>query len=171
MENFSTFKIESLQYLDYQDISLEINPGEIISISGESGSGKSLFLRAIIDLIPSSGQIKFGGMLRNSTAAHIWREKVAYLPAESFWWGESVGEHISVMDLNLLKQLNFEPDIYEKLIHNLSTGEKQRLAFLRVLHRQPDVFLLDEPTASLDPDNTQRIEALILEISKKKKLL
>ncbi len=165
MENSPIFIIKSLQYLDYQEINLEVHPGEIISISGESGSGKSLFMKAIIDLIPTSGEIMFGAISRSTVPAYIWRRKIAFLPTESFWWGDSTKEQISAIENSLLKQLSFNSEIYDKPIHNLSTGEKQRLAFLRVICKRPDVLLLDEPTTSMDPENAQKVERLILDIA------
>jgi ABC-type iron transport system FetAB ATPase subunit len=170
MDTIPFLRIDSLKYLDYSKISLNLYKNEIISISGESGAGKSLFLKAIIDLIPSSGDISIGNINRNSLPAHQWRKKIGLLATESFWWGDTIGGNIPEIKTERLNALNFKKDIYLKPFHILSTGEKQRLAFLRILENKPEVLLLDEPTASLDSENTAKFENLVLKIVKEQEV-
>ncbi len=165
MNNRLALRIQSLKYLDYQVVDLEIAPGEVVSVTGKSGSGKSLLLKAIIDLIPSSGEIFLGSTCRSQIQANIWRKRVVYLPTENYWWGESLEEHFLDLDHKILHRLGFTTEIFKKPVHFLSTGEKQRLAFLRVIQRAPDILLLDEPTSSLDPENTKLIEEQIIRLS------
>ena len=78
--------IRNLQFLDWKDIILTIGDGEVVCLVGQSGSGKSLLLRAIADLIVSRGVIELDGTERSSMSSLDWRRKLGYLPAEIFWW-------------------------------------------------------------------------------------
>jgi UDP-glucose/iron transport system ATP-binding protein len=73
----------------------------------------------------------------------------------------SARRHFSRMDEPLLAELGFDRDVMTADVHRLSSGERQRLALLRLLMGQPRVLLLDEPTASLDPPNARRVESLL----------
>jgi ABC-type iron transport system FetAB ATPase subunit len=90
-----------------------------------------------------------------------WRRRVTLLPAESAWWGERVIDHFVQLDSNTLDLLKLPPEAGEWQVNRLSSGERQRLALLRVLNISPDVLLLDEPTANLDRTNIERVESLI----------
>ena len=74
-------------------LSFEVAEGECVALMGASGAGKSLLLRAIVDLDPSKGTVTFGGLDRCSVAASDWRKLVALVPAESGWWSDRVGDH------------------------------------------------------------------------------
>ncbi len=143
-------------------LSFEVAEGECVALMGASGAGKSLLLRAIVDLDPSGGAVTLGGLDRGSIAASDWRKQVALVPAESGWWSDRVGDHFPphagvddlLDELALAGALNWE-------VARLSTGERQRLAIARALCRNPKALLLDEPTASLDEAATQRVESLV----------
>ena len=83
------------------------------------------------------------------------------VPVESQWWFETVGEHFPEDPAPVWRDLGFDDNVLKKLVIELSSGEKQRLGLARVLCRCPDVLLLDEPTANLDPENTERVEICI----------
>ena len=86
------------------------------------------------------------------------------IPAESQWWYDKVNEHFEKKDGDFYlyyEQLNLSQALLERSIHDLSSGEKQRLALLRALQYQPEVLLLDEPTANLDNTNTTAVEKII----------
>lgn len=144
-------------------IDLVIRAGEIVCLSGASGSGKSLLLRAIADLIPHGGQVALGEQVAAKLPAPQWRKQVGLLPAENQWWHDHIGEHFVQRDHTLLQAVGFAEQTWQWQVARCSTGEKQRLALLRLLCNQPRCLLLDEPTASLDPTNTARVEALILD--------
>ncbi len=139
-------------------LSLQLKAGEVIGLTGSSGVGKSILFKAITDLIKHNGSIVLDGKNKNTFSAPIWRRKVMLVPAESQWWFESVGEHLKLLDKNLLTQLGLKESILSQHIHEISSGEKQRLALLRAIQYQPEVLLLDEPTANLDKTNTEIIE-------------
>ena len=142
-------------------VSLDVNAGECVCIFGPSGCGKSQLLRAIADLDPHEGEALLEGAACDDTAPDVWRTRVGLLPPESAWWLPRVAEHFRDGTPVLLEQLALPPAILEKPVTQLSSGEKQRLALLRLLANRPRVLLLDEPTANLDPDNTRRVEAVI----------
>ena len=143
-------------------VSLIVEAGQCVFLSGVSGSGKSLLLRAIADLDCFQGEVLLDDVSSMLMSGSKWRQRVAYLPAESQWWFDSVAEHFAdVPAENKLSMLGFDRSIMDASVHNLSSGERQRLALLRMMLNQPDVLLLDEPTASLDPENTRQVEALI----------
>ena len=153
--------IQKLQRNGLDHISLHISAGSTLCLQGASGSGKTLLLRAIADLDPNQGEVFLGEHIRSKQAANLWRQQVSYLPSESHWWKDTVGEHSKHWSLHYLAALGFEPTVLDWQIKRLSSGERQRLAIVRLLSNKPQALLLDEPTANLDPDNTLRVEQLI----------
>ena len=142
-------------------VNLQLKAGEIVCLSGASGSGKSLLLRAVADIIPHTGTAKLNGDTADSMPAPRWRKQVGLLPAENQWWLDGIGEHFLQRDTSLLTALGFSEASWQWQVARCSTGEKQRLALLRLLSNQPRCLLLDEPTASLDPENIARVEAVL----------
>lgn len=151
--------VKSMHRLALGPISFTVGDGECIAITGVSGSGKSLLLRAIADLDPNEGQLATQSGKRAEIPAPDWRRKVAYLPAESGWWADIVGEHFTAPDTVDLASIGLDTEAMGWEVARLSSGERQRLALLRLLEHQPEALLLDEPTAPLDADNTARFEA------------
>jgi ABC-type iron transport system FetAB ATPase subunit len=152
--------IERLQVMEIT-LDLVIQPGETVCLSGPSGSGKSLLLRAIADLIPHRGRALLAGEPCEEMPAHLWRRRVGLLPAESQWWADRVGEHFAQVEAEEFQALGFGMEVLDWQLARCSTGERQRLAILRLLSQRPEALLLDEPTASLDPDSISRVEVLI----------
>jgi ABC-type iron transport system FetAB ATPase subunit len=158
-------EIHALTFRDRGPYSLNINGGECVGLQGASGSGKTLLLRAIADLDPHGGSLRLDQIECADVPAPEWRKSVAMLPAESCWWQDTVGEHFqnfSAIPNDYLNQLGFVPEVAGWQISRLSTGEKQRLAILRLLENRPGALLLDEPTASLDAANITNVEQLLL---------
>jgi len=163
-----TLKVEQLSIVDivtnlHAKLSFCLNAGECLAISGASGLGKSMFLKAIADILPHQGEIYLDNTPCREIPAPQWRRQIMLVPAESQWWYETVSEHFIQPEQVDFGALGFNQEILQRSIHHLSSGEKQRLSILRALQYQPQVLLLDEPTANLDKQNTQVVENMIKE--------
>lgn len=159
----SDLRVKNLSLRHLGPFDLSIAAGECLILSGPSGTGKSLLLRAIADLIPHVGDISLGEQKCMQTRPEVWRHDVGLLPAESQWWLDVIGEHFKQFDKELFSALGFDESVMQWEVSRCSTGERQRLALIRLLQQQPKALLLDEPTASVDSDNTLRMEKIIKE--------
>lgn len=144
-------------------VTLEVNEGQSIVVRGASGSGKTRFMRAIADLDEASGEIYLNGQDRKDLSAYEWRKRVRFVSADSNWWFETVEEHFDPeFELeNNMHKLSLKPELMNWHVSKLSTGERQRLAFLRAIADEPQVLLLDEPTSALDESSTEKLEQMI----------
>lgn len=156
-------QINRLRRLMIGPVTLVVDEGDCLSVSGASGSGKSLLLRAIADLDPHEGQLLLQGEPATDMPANAWRTRIGLLPPESSWWLPQVKDHFHNGMPVPLDHIGLSGDLLEQPVARLSSGEKQRLALMRLLSNRPQVLLLDEPTANLDPVNTGRVEAVIAE--------
>jgi len=159
----SRLHIKSLRFVNRGPFHLSIENGECVCLTGPSGIGKTLLLRSIVDLDCHDGQVYLNDLDRQSIDAPTWRRRVGMLPAESQWWFDTVGEHFSEINEEWLERLGFKEETMGWTVSRLSTGERQRLALLRLLGNRPEALLLDEPTASLDVANVGEVENMINE--------
>ena len=158
-------EIRDLRFQKRGPYAFRLEAGECVGLQGPSGAGKSLLLRAIADLDPRGGVMRLGEREADALTGPEWRRLVGLLPAESGWWLELVGDHFpdpDAVDPGLLAAIGFTPAVMQWQMSRLSTGEKQRLAIVRLLHHGPQCLLLDEPTASLDQCMVTRVEELLL---------
>ena len=151
-------------------VSLTIAPGAPTLIVGPNGAGKTSLLRLCMGLdAPSSGRISWGGrdnrkplrrailfqrpvMLRRSAAANI-----AYALAQAGTPRHQRAGRVAA----LLDRVGLA-DLAQRPARRLSGGEQQRLALARALARDPEILLLDEPTANLDPAAARGVEEIVL---------
>ena len=167
-----------------RDISFEVRQGEVISLIGPSGTGKSTLLRALNMLEPpTSGDIRVNGELITAKGypLHKMRQKIGMV-FQSF----NLFEHMTVLEnitdapiqllhmpeaqakeeaLGLLKKVGLaqKADAYPSA---LSGGQKQRVAIARALAMHPEVILFDEPTSALDPTMVGEVLSVIRQLAK-----
>ena len=158
----SLLRLQNIAVAPVAPFSATVAAGDMIAVSGESGSGKSRLLYALADMIPHEGSAALTNTPCESMPAPHWRQQVMLLPSHIAWWFDTAAEHFApAPDEAKLKALHLEQALLTKPIGELSTGQRQRLAILRALSRNPRILLLDEPTANLDHNNTLAVEHLI----------
>lgn len=145
----------------FHDASLSLAAGECVALTGPSGSGKSVLLRAVADLDPNEGEVLLDGAPRRRFAPSAWRRALALVPAEPAWWGTRIREHFPEEGDFRLPALGLPTQALDWEVTRCSSGERQRLALLRALALAPRVLLLDEPTANLDAESRGRVETLV----------
>lgn len=160
-------------------ISLTIVAGQRIALEGPAGSGKSLLLRALALLDPvDTGTIRWRGAEVADSDVPAYRRSVAYLAQSPALVEGTVETNLKLpfslaahrrqsydgtRCLDLLRQLGRDGTFMAQPVETLSGGERQITALVRLLQLEPDVLLLDEPTAALDPVTTSLAERLIRE--------
>ncbi len=162
------------------DINLNIERGEVFALIGPTGSGKTTLLR-LLDLIdtPSQGRVYFNGTnVTESTGPRLEaRRRMGFVLQKPVVFNTSVYDNIAYglrwrgvnRDIirnrveEVLEMVNMS-DFRKRNARMLSGGEMQRVAIARAIATEPEVLLLDEPTANLDPVSTARIEGLISDI-------
>ena len=155
--------VEGLRRPGLEPFDLTLSSGEAIALVGPSGAGKSLLLRAIADLDTNEGEVRLGDRRRDSMTAPEWRRRVTYLAAEPAWWATWPADHFPDAEeaRNRLADLGLDEAVFQRPMAELSTGERQRLALIRVLLQSPTVLLLDEPTGNLDAASVELVERQI----------
>ena len=178
MNSILPLKLKQINYtlnnnLILNNLSLEIKKGKPKIILGSNGAGKTTLMRMCHGLIkPDSGQVQWQGninqnklrsqsmvfqrpiMLKRSVKKNLeYVLKIHNTPKNKILF--LIDEILELV--NLKNQLNFPA-------YSLSSGEQQKLAIARAWLLKPEVFFLDEPTASLDPNSTQSIEKIIKSI-------
>lgn len=170
LENLSVSLDNGTAVVDETEVIIE--PGERLLVAGESGSGKSTLVRAIAGLWPwGSGSVNFHSdrrlfMLpqRPYVPSGTLRRAVAYPGSEESWDDNEIGAVLHKVGLDHLKEKIEEDAPWDQ---TLSGGEKQRLAFARLLLHKPDIVVLDEATSALDEKSQDRMmEMLMKELPK-----
>ena len=172
-----------------KDVSVTIHDGDVISVIGPSGTGKSTFIRCINMLEkPTSGQIIVDGeeITARGTDIKKVRQKMGMVFQSFNLFGHlTVIENLMLAPMDILKKTRQEAydrgmellkrvGLAEKALSypdELSGGQKQRVAIARTLAMDPDVILLDEPTSALDPTMVSEVQAVIRDLSKSGKTM
>lgn len=170
-------------------VSLEIKEGSFTCLVGQTGCGKSTLIQHLNGLlIPSSGEVVVGEYI-NTKGNRKMRKKIRDLRrkvglvfqfSENQLFEETVESDVAFGPLNFgakkedalkiaheaLNQLGLDESFYQKSPFDLSGGEKRRVAIAGVLALKPDILVLDEPTAGLDPRGTRELLNLIKNLNK-----
>ncbi|WP_423363180.1 energy-coupling factor transporter ATPase [Mycoplasma sp. P36-A1] len=175
------------EYKALKGINLDINNGDYLAIVGKTGSGKSSLIQHLnAILIPTSGSLKI-----NEYTITNDDKKTSYKPlrkvvgvvfqfSEYQLFEESIIKDVMFGPQNFdvseeeahkravkyLKLVDIDEDIFEKSPFNLSGGQKRRVAIAGILAMEPDVIVLDEPTAGLDPQGIIEIMSIIETLNK-----
>ena len=163
-----------------KDIDLKLEKGQVIALMGPNGSGKSTLLKSILGLVvPESGSIRVDG--RDIKDKYLYRNNIGYMPQianypenlkvkELFHIVKDIRSDKHEKDEELLLKFNIN-EISEKYFGQLSGGYKQRVTAAIAFLFDPQILILDEPTASLDPFSTEIIKSKILDSKKDNKLI
>jgi tungstate transport system ATP-binding protein len=148
-------------------VDLVIRPGERVALVGANGSGKSTLLRTVHGLLkPTQGHIGGDVTLRQAMLfqkPHVLRMSALNNLTLAIWLDRSEGlswQKAKKRGELALQKMGLSA-VAQQGARQLSGGQQQRLALARAWARQPDVLLLDEPTASLDPYAKKQVEALM----------
>ncbi|PGR23872.1 ABC transporter ATP-binding protein [Bacillus anthracis] len=152
-----------------KNIDLQINPGELAMIVGESGAGKTTLLKLMTGLYtPSNGSIVYYGNEARLTT--VWQEPRFFRTTvkENMYFGEVGLENElekSAELVNVTPIISELPEGIQTVLHKsgeeFSGGERKRLALLRAIGSNPNLIILDEPTAGLDPSNQEFVWNMI----------
>lgn len=180
------FLLKDIKFKNILDIeNLEINENVVTVVKGESGSGKSTMLKLLNNIIsPDNGIVMYNGVDVNDISPITLRREVIMQSQFPTIFPGNVRENLNIIftlrgeeglaDEKLLKAMeivNLKKDLNDDA-QNLSGGEKTRLSIARLFLVEPDVFLLDEPGASLDSKTEEILmNNVIAEIKKRNKTL
>lgn len=160
------------KYRGVVDLSFEVYEGEIFGYLGPNGAGKTTTIRLFLDLIkPTRGIVKIFG--KDVNRDKDVRESIGYLPGDLSLYEDLTGEELLTYLGNLRKKIdyNFMEELSERFdcdlkrpIRTLSRGNKQKIGLIQAFIHRPSLYILDEPTLSLDPLLQNEFYKLVLEL-------
>jgi ABC-2 type transport system ATP-binding protein len=163
-------------FVAVNDISFDIQPGEILGLLGPNGAGKTTTIQMMLGLItPTGGTIRMFGLDLATHREAIMQQVNFSSTYISMPYSLTVEENLRVIARlygmrnveqrldEVMKQLEMEEMRY-KLTRKLSSGQMTRLTLAKAILTEPKVLFLDEPTASLDPDIAHKIRALLQDV-------
>jgi putative ABC transport system ATP-binding protein len=164
------------------DISVQVQPGEVLAVVGPSGAGKSSFLRLLNRLDePTGGTVCLNGRDYRELAPQELRRRVGMVMQVAYLFPGTVAANVAFGPRQrsarllpeqiaaLLERVGL-PGYQERDVINLSGGEAQRVSLARALANAPEALLLDEPTSALDDVSARGIEDLVLSIIRERRM-
>ena len=161
-------RFKKLQALE--NINAEFSKGQVISLIGPNGSGKTTLIKCILGMVkPDSGRIYFDGELINGDPGY--RNRIGYMPQIGRYPDNmKIGQLFKMIrtlrqgneeDADLLEKFEL-PSMYEKAMRTLSGGTRQKVSAALAFLFNPEVLILDEPTAGLDPLSSEILKEKII---------
>jgi ABC-2 type transport system ATP-binding protein len=166
------------------DVSIEVNKGEVVALLGPNGAGKSTMMKIITCYLPpNEGEVKVFGHDVLSESLKV-RRVVGYLPENNPLYPDmyvreylefvagihKLGNRSKQRVKEMIEQTGLELEHHKK-IGALSKGYRQRVGIAQALIHDPEVLILDEPTSGLDPNQLAEIRNLVREVGKQKTIL
>ena len=164
------------------NISVQVHVGEILAVTGPSGSGKSSFLRLLNRLDePTGGTVRLDGQDYRKLAPEELRRRVGMVMQTAYLFPGTVAENVAygprqrgqsplAEQIAALLQRVGLSGYEDRDVSNLSGGEAQRVSIARALANAPEILLLDEPTSALDETTAREVEDLVLDIIRERRM-
>lgn len=171
-------RFKKLQALD--NINIRFDNGQVISLIGPNGSGKTTLIKCILGLVkPDSGTISFNGILVNKDVCY--RKDIGYMPqigrypdnmkiGQLFSMIKNIRNHLGKLDEELYYKFKLDT-LVDKSMRSLSGGTRQKVSAALAFLFNPDILILDEPTAGLDPLSSEILKQKIMDEKEKGKLI
>ena len=172
-------RFKKLQALD--DINALFSKGQVVSLIGPNGSGKTTLIKSILGMVKADeGNIYVNGQPINGDPSY--RSQIGYMPQIGRYPDNMKVGHLFRMMKNIRKVREAELDtdllvkfnlvsIFEKPMRTLSGGTRQKVSAALAFYFNPDILILDEPTAGLDPLSSEILKEKIMQEKKKNKLI
>jgi Cu-processing system ATP-binding protein len=163
-----------------KDVSLSFKKGECIALIGPNGCGKTTLIKSILGMVlPDKGSIEYNG--KSIFNEYLYRENIGYMPQigrypDNMTIGQIIGMIKQIrnsnepLDEELLKEFEIEK-MYDKQMRTLSGGTTQKVSATLAFLFNPEVLILDEPTAGLDPLASEILKEKIIKEKEKGKLI
>ena len=178
-----SFRYSPLDPFVLEDFDLEIKAGQMVTLTGRSGGGKTTLLKLILGLYqPTQGTIKIDGLNLSDLEPESWRGHIGVVMQDDQLLTGSIAENISFFDPEIdmakveqaAKRAQIHEEIasipmgYQSLVGNmgsiLSGGQKQRVLLARALYHDPHILFLDEGTANLDVETEKQIVDVVTDM-------